>query len=136
MIKLYEYSARAELSTDAEEVYPLFEAMTYHKVDKALKEQYSEMGTFELMNKTSEIGITYNTVSCGFMDIECIAHYKTPLTIDEMRYIFETVDDTHVMIESINYSDKFNGNRYYDYENSYNISDEFKQLVKQVRQVI
>jgi len=128
MIKSYEYSARAELSGDAEAVNPLVEVMTYHKIQEALKEQNAEISYSEMVEQMSEMDIRYKS-ELDAMKFGSNTDYKTPLTLDEMRYIFETVDDTHVMVQTINYSDKFDGERDFSLDGNFLVSDEFKKAV-------
>jgi len=128
MIKSYEYSARAELSGDAEAVNPLVEVMTYHKIREALKEQNDEISNSEITQQISEMGIREKS-ELDAMKFGSNTDYKTSLTLDEMRYIFETAPDTHVMVQTINYSDKFDGERDFDLDRNFFVSDEFKKTV-------
>ena len=41
---------------------------------------------------------------------------KSELSLQEIRNILSQVEDGHTMVESLNYADKYTGERYYDYE--------------------
>jgi hypothetical protein len=132
MIKMYKYSARAEAIFDADRVYPLVRAMSVKKLGDAQnkEEDIDERQKYNALDLSYKLEFDRNDLIWGCQ----VAHYNTPLTLDEMRYIFETVTDTHVMVQSINHSsNNFNGNRYYEYDKEYEISDSFKSDVLETR---
>ena len=45
----------------------------------------------------------------------------------------QTVDDTHVMVQTINYSDKFDGERDFALDGNFLVSDEFKKAVEEAK---
>lgn len=129
---MYKYSARAEIIFDADRVYPLVRAMSVKKLVDAQSQEkdIEEQEKYNALDLSYKLEFDRNDLIWGCQ----VAHYNTPLTLDEMRYIFETVDDTHVMVQSINHSsDNFNGDRYYEYNKEYDVSDSFKADVAEMR---
>lgn len=47
----------------------------------------------------------------GFPDVE--VEFTSTLTINQIRNTFVNITDSHVMLESLNYKDKYTGERYY-----------------------
>lgn len=49
----------------------------------------------------------------GYPDCEVI--FESELTIEEIREEMEDIEDSHVMIESLNYAEEYTGDRWFNY---------------------
>ncbi len=48
-----------------------------------------------------------------YTTFEGVLHFATGLTLEEVRDILRAVPDGHVMLESLNFADKFTGERWH-----------------------
>lgn len=48
----------------------------------------------------------------GFPDV--VMSFTSTLSLNEIRYVLDTIPDGHVMFQSVNYADKYTGERYFE----------------------
>ena len=99
--KEFDYKFKAECQVDVD------------KLKKLMNEEF-------IVTK-DESGFPAEQSSDRSVDVD--VEFKSDKSIDEIRNIMKKIQDGHVMYESLNYADKYTGDRYYD-EDDENEKDE------------
>lgn len=86
------------------------EPMTIYKFRAECKRDVDE---FIKVGKISETDIDIANDDNGLPDVDL--ELKSYKSIKEIRELMSTIIDGHVMVESLNYADKYTGERWYDY---------------------
>lgn len=85
---------------------------------------YDVIGFLNLHNKSGDasyVGKLFD-IKIRAMDIDGIripdvdVDLWTTLTLDELRKLFDQVEDGHVMWGSVNYAEKYTGERYFEFD--------------------